>query len=113
MPDATSDARDIVRRLVRDMRWDNQGGYPGRINGRWRFVSCGLGQVTPDELDKLFKFAGIRPDEITVVGDCADCANSDKGRERGYSAPCVSCLRPSHINNFVPIAKATKRSKSR
>lgn len=108
----TADALKIVRRLLRAMRWDVQGGYPSRHRGMWHFVSTGLGQVTPDELDKLFAFAGVTPDEIEVAGDCSDCANSANGRERGYVAPCVSCLRPSHINNFVPIDKL-KRSKSR
>jgi hypothetical protein len=73
------------------------------------FFSTGLGQVTPAELDKLFEFAGMTPDEINIVGDCSECANSDNGYERGYSAPCVSCLRPSHINGFVPIKKVRKR----
>lgn len=104
-------AQHVVRRLLRDMRWDDQGGYVSRHNGRWSFVSTGLGQVTPVELDKLFTFAGMTSDEIEIVGDCVDCANSDEGRERGYSAPCVSCLRPSHINNFVPLAKLTSRTK--
>lgn len=98
-------ARKALQRVLLAMRWDNQGGYVSYDgNGKWAFVSTGLG-LTPDELNALFAFAGIVPDEIEIVGDCADCANSDNGHERGYSPPCVSCLRPSHINNFVPIEK--------
>lgn len=103
-------AREVIRRLLREMRWDDQGGYASRYGGKWSFVSTGLGQVTPKELDQLFKFAGMTPDEIDIVGPCSECANSDNGYERGYSAPCSSCLRPSHINNFVPITKVTKRA---
>lgn len=73
-------------------------------------MSTGLG-LLPHELDALFAFVGIVPDEIDVVGECKDCANSDDGHERGYSAPCVTCLRPSHINGFVPRENVTKRSK--
>lgn len=107
------DVLRIIRRLLRGQRWDDQGGYVDRHDGKWMFVSAGLGQVTPAELDKLFEFAGMTADEIEVVGDCADCANSDDGYERGFAAPCSSCLHPSHINHFVPREKLTKRSKSR
>jgi hypothetical protein len=107
----TADAQRVIRRLLRDMRWNDQGGYPSRHNGKWSFVSTGLGQATPKELDMLFKFAGMIPDEIEIAGDCADCANSDNGHERGYAAPCCSCLRPSHINHFVPRENLTKRAK--
>lgn len=106
-------ARAAVRRILTDMRWDNQGGYASRWDGKWNFVSTALGQWTPEEVDALFAFAGMTADEIDVVGDCADCANSHEGNERGYSAPCVSCLRPSHINHFVPLKDVKKRSKSR
>jgi hypothetical protein len=103
-------ARTVLRRVLLEQRWDLQGGYSSRRNGKWQFVTASLGQLAPKEFDALFAFAGIVPDEIETVGDCADCANSDDGRERGYSAPCSSCLRPSHINNFVPI-KNLKRNK--
>ncbi len=110
---STLDALRIIRRLLADMRWDNQGGYSSRYNGKWNFVSTGLGQVTPKELDQLFEFAGMTPDEIEIVGECSNCANSREGYERGYEAPCVSCLRPSHINGFVPQENLTKRGKRR
>lgn len=105
-------AREVIRRLLLEMRSKQQGGYSSRHNGKWRFVSTSLPQTAPHELDKLFKFAGIVPDEIEIVGECGDCANSNDGRERGYSSPCGACLRPSHINNFVPrdgLAKGKKR----
>jgi len=105
----TLNALRVIRRLLIEMRWDNQGGYVMRCDGEWQFVTIGLGQVTPAELDQLFAFAGITPDEIDVVGDCEDCANSDNGHERGYAAPCVSCLRPSHINHFVPRSNLRRR----
>ena len=98
----TASARAVLRRALRAMRWDDQGGYSSRYGGRWRLVSSSIGQFSASELDALFKFAGIVADEIAIVGDCADCANSDNGYERGYAPPCISCLRPSHINNFVP-----------
>jgi hypothetical protein len=101
-PSEIGKARAVLRRVLRAARWDNQGGYPGRHDGKWSFVSSSIGQVFPEELDALFAFAGVTPDEIEAVGECSDCANSDDGRERGYSVPCVSCLRPSHINHFVP-----------
>ena len=110
---STKAAVCVVRRLLRDMRWDDQGGYAGRNGGKWDFVSTSLGQVTPDELDELFEFAGMTADEIEIVGNCSDCANSNEGYERGYAAPCGSCLRPSHINNFVPIDKLTKPKRSK
>jgi len=103
--------REVLRRVLLDQRWDNQGGYSGRHDGKWNFVSSSIGQVEPKELDTLFAFAGIVPDEIEIIGTCADCANSDNGHERGYAAPCSDCLRPSHINNFVP-RENLKRSKS-
>lgn len=106
-------ARRILRNsLVRD-RWDDQGGYSSFHDGKWMFASTSIGQFTPEEMNALFAFAGVVPDEIEVVGTCADCANSDGGYERGYAAPCSSCLRPSHINGFVPRDNLTKRSKSR
>ena len=56
-------------------------------------VSASLGQLAVKEINALFAFAGVTPDEI--------------------EAPCVSCLRPSHINGFVPRENLTKRSKSK
>lgn len=107
----TSAAMLVIRRALREMRWDGQGGYSSRRGGKWDFVSTSIGQFTPDELDTLFAFAGIVPDEIEIVGVCADCANSDNGHERGYSPPCSSCLRPSHINHFVPRDKLARNTK--
>lgn len=85
-----------LRRILARMRWDNQGGYSSRVNGRWAFSSTGLAQTTPAELDALFALAGMTADEIETVGDCADCGNAIDGQERGYSPPCGSCLRPRH-----------------
>lgn len=107
----TQAARDVLRSVLLGRRWDDQGGYVGLHEGKWDFVSASIGQFAPEELDALFAFAGIVPDEIDIVGHCSDCANSDDGHERGYAAPCSSCLRPSHINNFVPREKLTRRSR--
>lgn len=103
------DARAVLQRVLFDMRSPEQGGYLSRTRGKWDFVSSSLGQLTPDELDALFAFAGIEPDEIEVVGSCWNCANSKDGRERGYERPCLTCLRPSHINGFVPKERLEKR----
>lgn len=109
-----SAVRAVLQRLLLEERWDNQGGYVSYDgDGKWSFVSSSLGQITPGEFNVLFKFAGIVPDEIDVVGYCVDCANSDNGRERGYAAPCSSCLRPSHINHFVPRDKLVRRRAAR
>jgi hypothetical protein len=104
-------ARKVIQRVLIDMRSKEQGGYTSLSDGAWCFVSTSLGQFTANELDALFAFAGIVPDEVEVVGSCADCANSNDGHERGYSKPCVMCLRPSHINHFVPREKLARGKK--
>ena len=88
--------RDILKR----MRWDDQGGYPSYYgNGRWGFVTTGLPQTTPDELNTLFAMVGVVPDKIESLGDCRDCAHSIGGHERGYVRPCLDCKRP-RMSNF-------------
>lgn len=114
---ATHAARKVLRRALREGRWDDQGGYSSYDgNGKWGFEASGIGNISPKELNTLFAFAGITPDEIEIVGHCSECANArvypDGTRgERGYSAPCGSCLRPSHINNFVPLASLKRRTR--
>lgn len=93
-----------LRRVLTRMRWDDQGGYPGLIDGKWNFVTTGLPQTTPEELDALFALAGIVPDEIVTKGHCEDCAHAVNGRERGYSGPCSPCKRPQ-MSNFVPVRR--------
>lgn len=107
------EARDVIRKALVDMRWDQQGGYSGLYKGNWNFISSGIGNFTPDQLDILFAFAGVTADEIEPVGACKDCANADEyGGERGYVEPCCSCTRPFH-SNFVPMAKVRKRASAK
>lgn len=94
-------ARTALRDGLRALRWDTQGGYPGRRGDGWDFA--GLSVVfTPDQLDALFALAGLVADEIKPVGPCQDCVNADDGRERGWAPPCRSCEHPFH-SNFVPV----------
>lgn len=94
---------DALRAVLRRLRWDNQGGYPGyEGDGKWSFVTTGLPQTTPDELNQLFALAGIEPDVIMSLGHCEDCAHSVDGQERGYKQPCSGCLRPL-MSNFVQL----------
>jgi hypothetical protein len=103
-----------LRAVLRRMRWDGQGGYVGyEGNGRWSFISTGLGQVTPEELNALFRLAGIEPDEIVSLGDCSKCANGEvvhgRRQERGYREPCLTCKRP-RMSNFVPLERVKRKA---
>ncbi len=90
-----------LRKILRRMRWDDQGGYSSyKGDGKWSFASTSMGQVEGDELNDLFAMAGIEPDVIETKGLCEDCVFSVKGQERGYSAPCCQCSRPRH-SHFV------------
>ena len=96
-PIVTEDNLVVLRGVLSRLRWDRQGGfvdYEG--GGRWSFVSAGLPQVSPDELNALMALAGIEPDVIVPLGPCRTCVHSINGCERGYSKPGVSCLRPYH-----------------
>lgn len=91
----------VLRDILIRWEWHEQGGHLGyKGNGQWDFVSSGLGQVTPDELNALFKLAGIEPKVIKPNGTCSDCAHSINGQEKGYRPPCLSCARPK-MTNFV------------
>lgn len=88
---------DVLATVLRRLRWDDQGGYPSYYgDDRWGFVSTGLPQTTPDELNALFRLAGVVPDEIVPLGSCDTCVFSREGRERGYEQPCGPCKRPLH-----------------
>jgi hypothetical protein len=92
-----------LRRILKRMRWDDQGGYPSYAgNGEWHFSSTSLPQTTPTELNQLFALAGIEPDVIKSKGACSDCAHAMAYRdesglvtyqEQGYKGPCSPCLR--------------------
>lgn len=99
---------DALRAVLRRMRWNDQGGYPGLYKGKWTFVSTGLPQTTPKELNALFAMAGIVPDEIQSIGDCETCKFSENGRERGWrDTHCIHCKRPK-MSEYKPMPKARK-----
>ncbi len=81
---------EVIRRLLKTMRWDEQGGYVMyKGGGKWSGVGMGLGTVTPDELNALFAMAGMEPDVIEAKGSCSTCAFAQRGQERGWSTPCA------------------------
>lgn len=97
---------NVLRCILKRLRWDDQGGYVGyHGDGEWSFISIGLGQVSPDELNSLFELVDVEPDVIVPLGSCEDCHFSIDGRERGYKQPCLPCTRPYH-SHFKP--KETK-----
>lgn len=100
---------EVLRRVLMRLRWDDQGGFPDYRMGQWDFVTAGLPQVTPEELNVLMKLAGIVPDEIVPIGGCATCKFSLAGRSRGWTAPCVSCKMPM-MSNYKPAPKCAARS---
>jgi len=99
---------EVLRTVLKRMRWDSQDGYPSYLgDGKWAFVSTGLPQVSPEELNTLFAFAGIVPDEIVPIGHCDTCKfgvlygeGKGKAQERGYAQPCSPCGRPK-MTNYV------------
>lgn len=92
---------EALRNVLLRMRNDKQHGYMSyNGNGEWSFVSTGLPQTSPEELNALFELAGIEPDVIKTIGDCEDCAFSVNGRDGGYAAHCCDCLHPM-MSNFV------------
>lgn len=92
-----------LRRMLRDMRSDDQDGYMGFRNGKWDNPNGHpVGCATPDELDAMFDLVGVVPDEIVSKGTCDTCRESDQGRERGYFGKCSPCMRPSH-SNWAPL----------
>lgn len=97
--------RVVVRDLLESLRWDDQGGYVGYAgNGKWDFASTSI-EANPEQLNILFAFAGVEPDEIDTLGSCDDCVFALDGRERGYAAPCMECSRPRH-SHFVQITSS-------
>ncbi len=93
---------EVLSRVLQRLRDDEQGGYPSYAgNGRWGFVSTGLPQVTPDELNALFAAVGIKPDVIQSKGSCTTCMFAKDGHERGYAQPCSGCSRPV-MSNYIP-----------
>ena len=91
--------KGALQRVLSALYSPEQDGYRGYIgDGRWSFVTAGLPQTTPEELNALFRLAGIVPNAIVSKGTCATCRYSIKGGERGWVQPCVSCVRPLMSN---------------
>ncbi len=100
---------EALRNVLKRMRWDDQGGYCSYGgNGKWHFVSTGLPQTTPEELNALFEMAGIVPDKIISKGSCSTCRHAKVGSdgkryERGYEGrKCQPCKRPK-MSNWAPM----------
>lgn len=89
-----------LRTVLTGLRWHSQNGYPSyHGDGKWAFVSTGLPQVPPGDLNALFALAQIEPDVIKRYGACGTCRYSDKdGNGRGYGPPCAGCPQPAMLN---------------
>lgn len=95
------DGITALRNVLLRLRSEKQDGYPSLYKGKWSFVTTGLPQTTPEELDALFELAGIVPDEIEPLGSCKDCMYAKNGHSRGWDRPCSSCAHP-RMTNFKP-----------
>lgn len=86
--------------IERENDWHGQGGAIGYLgDGQWSFASISI-HFTGDEMNALFRLAGVEPKRIIPIGSCKTCAHSEDGRERGYrSRECCSCNRPI-MSNF-------------
>ena len=82
---------EMLRTVLRRLRWDDQGGYPGyRGNGRWDFVTAGLPQVTPEE--RMFSTpTGTSSRPAGMVTRSAPSART--GAASGRSGRCVAAVR--------------------
>ena len=104
---------ETLRSVLMRMRWDSQDGFPGvGANGLYAgFVTAGLPQASPEEIDDLMELAGICPGPIVTKGLCKDCRHATpSGHERGYAIPCIDCGRPQ-MSNFVPLGHAVRKEK--
>jgi len=87
---------EALQAVLKRMWARDQGGiicYEG--DGEWGVTAHGL-TATPEELTALFELAGLEPQAIEVLGRCEDCVHAVDGLERGYTDPCLGCLRPRH-----------------
>lgn len=91
--------REILSRMYSGKQGGGITGY-SQTRG-WAFVSSGIGQATPEQLDALFDLVGLQPRPVVPRGACADCRWAKDGRERGYSFPCAPCTRP-WLSSFEP-----------
>lgn len=97
-PNVTEENLAILRDVLSRLRWHDQGGFASYSgDGRWTFVSTGLPQTSPAELNALLDLAGIVPDKIESIGDCGTCQYSKGGHETGCIA-CWKCMRPMMSN---------------
>jgi hypothetical protein len=91
-----------LREVLWSMRWHDQGGYCSYLgDGKWGFVTSGLPQTTPEQLNAMMALVGIIPDRIESVGSCAECAHFLEHRG-GRWGPCGSCKKPRN-GNFEPV----------
>ncbi len=110
-----SDGLVTLRRVLMRLRSERQDGFhdvgaDGKYAGNVVWLTSGLPQVTPEELDKLMELAGITPDPIMPNGTCRECIHAEpSGRTRGRSSPCISCARPK-MTNFDPMGPGDKRT---
>ena len=106
----------VIRRILWDMRWHDQGGYVCRnADGTWMSVGHGLGAVDNDEIAALFNMAGFQPDAIDPIGSCSDCKHAevmpDGTRQgRGWGSPCLGCKTP-RMTLFEPLKKPAKHAR--
>jgi hypothetical protein len=101
----------VLRNVLLRLRSKEQGGFTSYMgNGKWSFVSTGLPQTSPEELNVLLDLAGIVPEKVVPRGSCETCVYSRNGRERGYEQPCLTCLRPLMSNFELAIPKPVKES---
>ena len=106
---------EVLRDVLMRLRSEDQDGFDdvgpdGKYAGHAVFVSMGLPQVTPEELDALMELAGIVPDPIESNGRCSECVHARlNGRERGWGRPCSGCSRPK-MTNFEPITPDHQRA---
>lgn len=89
-------AIELARAVADGMLSDRQGGHSSYSEDRgWLFQAAGV-TLTPAQIDAAFRVLGERPKPIPILGACAACAFSNRGKERGYVFPCGPCARPSH-----------------
>jgi len=103
-----------LRKLLRAMRSHHLGGYMSYNGaGKWSFATTGMAQTTPEDLNVLFAFAGIEPDEIKPLGSCFRCQHAKiDGSRRGWDMPCAAC-NGARLNKFVPADRLTLLSRAR
>lgn len=100
-PERAARLSGLLRRIALDQFRDDQGGCSGLSeDGKWIVAGASF-TLTPDDLDLAFELSGIAKQPIVSKGDCRTCLYAERGRERGWRAPCVTCKRPI-MSNYEP-----------